>query len=125
MQLVLHRSEEALGGLCRHVVVDRRGVDIGDLLVELALRKADFADALQLLLEILLRQYGTAAFDAFIVHHVGFDGELLDDGGRPLAKLYRPLGIDLVAHRDDGGEVVVLGVVGFAVGGSYSKISNN
>ena len=43
----------------------------------------------------------------------------------PLAKLHRALGVDLVAHGDDGREVVVLGVVGLAVGGSYSKISNN
>jgi hypothetical protein len=34
-------------------------------------------------------------------------------------------GVDLVADGDDGGEVVVLGIVAFAVSGSYSKISNN
>jgi len=28
-------------------------------------------------------------------------------------------------HGDDGREVVVLGVVALAIGGSYSKISNN
>jgi hypothetical protein len=35
------------------------------------------------------------------------------------------LGVDLVAHGDDGREVVVFGGVGLAVGGSYLKISNN
>jgi hypothetical protein len=36
-----------------------------------------------------------------------------------------PLGVDLVADGDDGGEVVVAGVVVFAVGGSYPKFSDN
>lgn len=53
------------------------------------------------------------------------DGERLDDAGGPFAELHRPLGVDLVAHGNDGGELVVLCVVGFAVGGSYPKILDN
>jgi hypothetical protein len=125
VQLVLHRREEALGGLRRHVVVDRRGVDVGDLLVELALRQADLADALELLFEVAIAQDGAAALEALVVHREALDGELLDDARGPLAELHRALGVDLVADRDDGREVVVLGVVRLAVGGSYSKTSNN
>jgi len=62
---------------------------------------------------------------ALVVHREAFDGELLDDARSPFAKLHRALGVDLVAHGDDGREVVVVSVVCLAVGGSYSKISNN
>lgn len=40
-------------------------------------------------------------------------------------ELHRALGVPLVADCEDRLQTVVLGVVGFAVGGSYSKISNN
>lgn len=112
-------------GILGRAIVDGRGVDVGDLLVELALRDADLADTLQLLLEIPIGNDGTTRLDALIVHHVGLDRELLDDARGPLAELYRPLGIDLVTHRDDGGQVVVLGVVAFAVGGSYPEFPDN
>ena len=61
MQLVLNRSEKAFCGLSSHIIVDGRGIDIGDLLVKLALGKANFPDTLQLFLEILFRQNGAAA----------------------------------------------------------------
>ena len=41
-------AKKTLGGLRRDIVVDGRGVDVGDLLVELALREANFPDARQL-----------------------------------------------------------------------------
>jgi hypothetical protein len=104
VQLVLHRGEKPLGGLRRHVVVNGRGVDVGDLLVELALREPDLADALQLLFEIPIGEDGATRLDALVVHHVGLDGELLDDARGPLAELHRALGIHLVAHGDDGGQ---------------------
>src|SRR5690606_37822678 len=100
-------------------------VDVGDLLVELALREPDLADALELLLEVAIAQDRAAALEALVVHREALDGELLDDARRPLAKLHRALGVDLVADGDDGREVVVLGVVGLAVRGSYPKISDN
>nr|WP_279386409.1 hypothetical protein [Parazoarcus communis] len=78
-----------------------------------------------MLFEILIGEDRTTGLDALIVHHVGLDGELLDDARGPFAELDRALGIHLVPHRDDGGQAVVLGVVGLAVGGSYSKFSNN
>jgi len=65
------------------------------------------------------------SFQALVIHGKALDGEGLDDAGGPLAELHGAFRVHLVADGDDGGEVVVLGVVGFAVGGSYSKISNN
>jgi hypothetical protein len=89
------------------------------------LGQANLANALELLLEVAFRQDGATAFQALIVHRVALDGELLNDGRRPLAELQGAFGIHLVAHGDDGREVVVLGVVAFAVGSSYPKFSDN
>lgn len=125
VEFVLHGGKETLGGLGGDVVVNRSGVDVSDFLVKLALAQADFPDALQLLFEILFGENGAGIFQALIIHREAFDGERFNDAGGPLAELHGAFGVDLVADGDDGGEVVVLGVVGFAVGGSYSKISNN
>ncbi len=88
VQLVLDGGEKALGGLRRYIVVDGRGVNIGDLLVKLALGEANFPNALQLLLKVLFCQDRAAAFDALIIHHIGLDGVLMNDGGRPFAELH-------------------------------------
>ena len=48
VQLVLDGGEKTLGALRRDIIVNRRGVNVGDLLVELALGQPDFTDALQL-----------------------------------------------------------------------------
>lgn len=64
-------------------------------------------------------------FQALVIHHEALHSEGFDDGRGPLAELHRTFGIDLVADGNDGGEAVVLGVVAFAVGGSYPKISDN
>ena len=56
--------------------------------------------------------------EALVVHRIALDGERLDDPHGPFAELHRPLGIDLVAHRNDGGKLLVLGVVRFAMGAS-------
>lgn len=125
MQLVLHGGKKTLGSLCGDVVVNRRGVNVGDLLIELALREADFPYALQLLFKILLGENRAVVLQAFVIHRVALAGERLDDGVRPFAELHGALGVNLVAHCDDRGEVVVLGVVALAVGGSYPKISDN
>ena len=118
-------AKKTLGGLGGDVVVDGGRVDVGDLLVELAHAQADFPDALELFLEVFFPQNGAVVFQALVIHGKALDREGLDDAGSPLAELHGPLGVHLVAYGDDGGEVVVLGVVGFAIGGSYSKISKN
>ena len=64
VELVLHHREEALRAFRRHVVVDGGRVDVGDLLVKLALRQTDLADALELLFEVPVAQDRTAALHA-------------------------------------------------------------
>jgi hypothetical protein len=125
VQLVLHRGKEPLRRRSGDIVVNRGGVDVGDLLVELALAQPDFPDALQLFLEVFFAEDRAVVFQALVIHRVALDGERLDDAGGPFAELHGAFGVHLVADGDDRGEVVVLGIVGFAVGGSYSKISNN
>ena len=125
MQLVLHGGEKSLGGLRRDVVINRRCINIGDLLVELALGEADFPNALQLLFKISFGKYRTVILQALIVHRVALDVERLNNGIRPFAELHGAFRTYLVSDCDGRGEVVVLGVVDFAVCGSYSKISNN
>lgn len=79
--------------------------------------------ALELLLEVLVARDGAAALEALAVHREAPDSELLHHARDPLAELHRALGVDLVADRDDGREVIVLGDVALTVGGSYSKTS--
>lgn len=43
----------------------------------------------------------------------------------PDAELGGPFIFDLEADSDDGPQIIVFGIVVFAVSGSYSKISNN
>jgi hypothetical protein len=56
-----------------------------------------------LFLKILVRQDGAAILKAPFIHGVTLKGERLNDAGSPLAELHRTLGVDLVAHCDDGG----------------------
>ena len=56
---------------------------------------------------------------------VAVDGEIPKNTGGPLAELRGADGIDPVADRYDGVQIVVLGLVGFAVGGSYPEFPNN
>ena len=125
MELVLHRGEEALGGGGGDIVINGSRVDVGDFLVKFALAQADFANALELFLEVFFAEYGAVVFQALVIHRVALDGERLDDAGSPFAELNGAFRVHLVTDRDNGGEVVVLGAVGFAIRGSYSKISNN
>jgi len=60
VQFVLHSGEKAFGGLRCHVVINRRSVDVSNLLVELALREANLADALQLPIEKIFGQHAAA-----------------------------------------------------------------
>jgi hypothetical protein len=117
VQFVLHCGKKALGGLSRHVVIDGGCIDVGDLLVELAFTQANFPNALQLLFKILVGKDGTTAFQAFVIHGVALDGELLNDSSRPLAELHCTFGVYLVTDGNDCCKTVVFCVVAFSVGG--------
>ena len=117
VHLVLHGGEEPLGGRGGRVVVQRGGVDVGDLLVELALGQPDFPDLFQLAFKELIRQVA-AVFEAFHIHGPALDGVVLDDLVGPLAELHGALVLDLEADGDDGLQAVVLDLVVLAIGGS-------
>ena len=68
VQLILYGSEKAFGGSGGGIVVDGSGVDVGDFLVEATLTSADFANALQQLIEIILTKR-FALLEPFVVHH--------------------------------------------------------
>ena len=53
VQFVLYGFEKDLGGLRVPVIVKGRSVEVGHLLVELALAKADFANIFKQMLKVL------------------------------------------------------------------------
>ena len=106
------------------VVVHRRGVDVGYLLVESAFAGADFAHAFRLFLKVFIGEV-SALFLACVVHYPAFDGVFAGDGVDPFAELKRTLGVDFKAHRYHHLQAVVVNAVCFVVAGSYPKNSDN
>ena len=124
VHLVLHRGIEAFGGGRGTIIVNGGGVQVGDLLIELALAGADLPDALQLFLKVFVGQIG-ALLEPFIVHDPAANGVLRCNLIDPLAELDGALGIDLEADRNDHLKRVMVGGIAFAVRGSYSEFPNN
>ena len=124
VHLVLHRGIEAFRGGGSTVVVDSSGIQVGDLLIELALAGTDLPDALQLFLKVFVGQIG-ALLEPFVVHDPAANGVLRCDLIDPFAELNGALGIDLEADRDDHLKRVMVGGIAFAVCGSYPKFSDN
>lgn len=118
MQFVLHGCKKAFGRRGRCVVIQRGGVDVGDLLVELALRKSDFPDFFQLALKEFVRQDAAAAFEAIHIHRPTLNRVILHDSIGPLAKLYGAFVFDFEANGDDRLKVIVLNLIAFAIGSS-------
>ena len=106
MQLVLHSLEKGLRDLGVRIIVDARGIDVGDLLVKQPLGVADVADAGKQFLEVVLSD-GSPCLDAFVVEHEAFDQKLSQLGGRPLAVLRAARRTNPVAHGKDHVKVVV------------------
>ena len=98
-------------------LVDGSCIDVGDLLIELAFTEANFPNALQLFCKILVGKDGTTAFQAFVIHGIALDGELLNDSSRPLAELYGTFGVYVVTDSNDCCKTVVFDVVAFSIGG--------
>jgi hypothetical protein len=94
-------------------------------LIKLALAQSDFPNTLQLLFKIFFAKNGAVIFQALVIHGITLDGELLNNTGCPFTELYGALRVDLIANGDNSREIVMIGVIIFAVCGSYSKISNN
>ena len=100
MQLVLNRGEQGLGSGGAAIVVQAGGVNIGALLLELALAEVDLPDFFQQTLKVILAQEGPVLHPG-LVQHIPLDGELAQHPGRPLAELGSAQGIYPVADGDD------------------------
>ncbi len=86
VHLVLHRGEELLRERVVLVVVDARGVDVGDLLVESPLAGADVLDAAGQLVEVVVADL--RVLQALVVQHEALDDVLLELVRGPLAEAH-------------------------------------
>jgi hypothetical protein len=107
MQLVLHRGVELLRDGRIFVVVDARRVNVGDLLVEVALAGTDRADPLQQLVEIVGSD-AAAGHEPLVVDREALGEILAKSICRPLAELGAAGGTDAVPHGNDHVEGVVV-----------------
>ena len=108
MQLVLNRRKKTFGRRGRCVVVKRGCVNVGNLLVELALGCADFPNFFQLPFEEFIRQNAAATLQALRIHDPPLNRVILDDLAGPFAELHRTFVFNLEAHGDDGLQTVVI-----------------
>ena len=86
------------------IVVNRRGVNVRHLLIQIAFAGADIAHALQKLAEIA----ATTIFESTIIKRESLNGVLPENLGRPLTKGNTLLGFYPIADRDYHVEIVVL-----------------
>ena len=86
VHLVLDFLEEDAGGRSIGVIVDGRGVDVRNLLIEAALAEADFPDFLQEMLEVIDIQEAAILHPLF-VNDVAAYGELAEYICTPLTEL--------------------------------------
>ena len=122
--LVLDAFVEELGCGSVFVVVDGRGIDVGDLLVCAALTETDFPDFGQQMLKIVLAQKRTILHPLF-VDYVAADSELTKDLGTPLAELGGSDAVYAVSNADNGVEIVELSLVVLAIGSSCRDFLGN
>ena len=124
VHLILDGLEEPLGHLGARVVIDARGVDVDDLLVEQPLARADVADAGQRLVEVVLAD-GAPGLDALIVEHEPLDEQFPQLGRGPLPELRSARRAHAVAHGEDHVEAVMERAVMLAVGRSCQVFLDN
>ncbi len=104
MHLVLHRSEKALAGLGRGILVDAGGVDLQHLAPEHLLRGADVANLAEQVFKVAVIR---ATLEAFVIDGEAFDQILGKPGGGPLPELRTARGANAVADGQDGVQTVV------------------
>ena len=105
-------------------IVNRRGVDVGDFLVEAPLACSDFLNLGDQVVEIILIE-DLSVDKPGLVEHIPLLRERLQYLGGPLTELCGPLGVDPVAHGDDGGQGAELIAVRFSVIRSLCKKCTN
>ena len=108
VQLVLHEGIKILGRLTILVIVIAALLKhIGNLLVGAALAGADLADALEQFIKVVPTK-GLTVFEHIIVEYKAFLDVLFERLGCPLAKAGGFLGVDPIAHGDNGIKIVVI-----------------
>ena len=105
----------------RQRIIDRCGVDAGDLLVKPALAGADLLDLREQVIEIVLVK-NLPVDEPVFVQDIPLPGKGFQHAGSPLAELRGPRRVDAVPHRNDGGQGIEFVAVGFAVVGNLCKI---
>ena len=77
------------------------------------------------MVEVFFGEYAAAVFQAVAVYGPALDRIVLDDTVGPLAELHRTLIVNLEADGDNHLQVVMIRVVAFPIGSSYSEFPNN
>ena len=103
--LVLHLLEKHLRRFGLGVVIDGRGVEVSDLLVESLFRCADVADAGQPFVEIIPT---LGLFQPRVVHGEALDEIFLENGICPAAELDTARRPHAVANGKDCVEIIML-----------------
>ena len=108
VQLVLHKGIKILGRLTILVIVIAALLKhIGNLLVGAALAGADLTDALEQFIKVVPTK-GLAVFEHVIVEYKAFLDVLFECLGCPLAEAGGFLGVDPIAHGDNGIKIIVV-----------------
>ena len=87
MHLVLHSGEEQLGGFRIRRVVYTRCVDIQHLLIKTSFRRADVADAIEKLIEIVSLSLARGILQPLIVNGEALCQILVQAADGPLAEV--------------------------------------
>ena len=106
VELVLDGLKERNALRLRGVVINAGGVNVGDLLVEAPLGRADVLNPAEQFLEVV--EGLVRVLQALVIEDKAFDDEFAEFLGGPDAEAGGDGALDAVADGDDGVEVVVL-----------------
>jgi len=115
-------DEEERGFLFPDLVVAAEGEEVAHLLVEALLRRPYLADTGEEFVEVVP---AAGAFQALVVHDEAFDDQLAKLAIGPATELGATGRFDPEPDSQNGFQIVVGHVVGFAVGGSCPEIPDN
>ena len=107
VHFVLDCGEKLLRHLGVRHVVDTRRVNIQHFLVESPFGGADVADALELLVEVILLALARWILEPLVVHGEAFDEVFVQAADGPLAKLCAPMAAHAEADGKDGVQSVM------------------
>ena len=121
MHLVLYRGEEILCDLTVNSIINRRGVNIRDLLIEAALACTDLLNLGNQVVKIILIENLTV-YKTVLIQHITLFCKGVQHLGRPLAELCGTAGIDAIPYGDNCRERIELIAIGLSVIRNLCKI---